>query len=162
MDPTSEDRMNTPRRTCFIRAMHSLLAALALSGQAPQEKRFLCVAGPCICNEVEHGGVGVLVFDIDKGHKFVRRIPTWTVAEKPEDVKGIAANAATGRLYVSTNKRLAAFDLHTDKKIWQRTYDGDCCDRMAVSPDGKTLYVPSFDKPKWYVVNAASGEVIKT
>jgi DNA-binding beta-propeller fold protein YncE len=157
--------MNTPRRTCFIRGMYSLLAALALSGQAPiEEKRFLYVAVPGIRNEVEHGGVGVLVFDIDKGHKFVRRIPTWTVAEgeKPEDVKGIAANAATGRLYVSTNKRLVAFDLHTDKKIWQRTYDGDCCDRMAVSPDGKTLYVPSFDKPKWYVVDAASGEVIKT
>jgi len=69
--------MNTPRRTCFIRGMYSLLAALALSGQAPiEEKRFLYVAVPGIRNEVEHGGVGVLVFDIDKGHKFVRRIPT--------------------------------------------------------------------------------------
>jgi DNA-binding beta-propeller fold protein YncE len=57
---------------------------------------------------------------------------------------------------------LAAFDLLTDKKVWEQTYDGDCCDRMAVSPDGNTLYVPSFDKPKWYVVNASTGEAIKT
>jgi hypothetical protein len=64
----------------------------------------------------------VLVFDIDNGHKFVRRIPTWTAAEdqEAEDVKGIAANTGTGRLYVSTTKRLAAFDLDTDKKFGRR------------------------------------------
>ena len=32
---------------------------------------------------------------------------------------------------------LAAFDLATDKVIWDRAYDGGC-DRLAVSPDGKT------------------------
>jgi DNA-binding beta-propeller fold protein YncE len=33
---------------------------------------------------------------------------------------------------------------------------------MAVSTDGKTLYVPAFEKPKWYVVDAANGNVITT
>jgi DNA-binding beta-propeller fold protein YncE len=157
--------MNPRGLTCLARGLCTVLVAFVLSGQSPiQERRFLYVAVPGIRNEVEHGGVGVLVFDIDNGHKFVRRIPTWTAAEgqEAEDVKGIAANAGTGRLYVSTTKRLAAFDLLTDKKVWEKTYDGDCCDRMAVSPDGQTLYVPSFDKPKWYVVNAATGDVIKT
>ena len=157
--------MNTRRRNRFGRGLWIVLAALLLSGQAPvQEKHFLYVAVPGIRNEIEHGGVGVLVFDVDSGHKFVRRIPTWPLVEgeKPEEVKGIAAHSGTARLYVSTTKRLAAFDLLTDKKVWEKTYDGDCCDRMAVSPDGKTLYVPSFDKPKWYVVSSSTGEAIKT
>ena len=165
VDLSAEDKMNPRGLTCLARGLCTVLVAFVLSGQSPiQERRFLYVAVPGIRNEVEHGGVGVLVFDIDNGHKFVRRIPTWTAAEgqEAEDVKGIAANAGTGRLYVSTTKRLAAFDLLTDKKVWEKTYDGDCCDRMAVSPDGQTLYVPSFDKPKWYVVNAATGDVIKT
>ena len=157
--------MNERRITPFARCLLAVMTAFLLSGQSPiQEKHFLYVAVPGIRNEVEHGGVGVLVFDIDNGHKFVKRIPTWTVAEgqQPEEVKGIAANAKTGKLYISTTKRLAAFDLLTEKKVWEKTYDGDCCDRMAVSPDGQTLYVPSFDKPKWYVVNAVTGDVIKT
>jgi hypothetical protein len=44
--------------------MYSLLAALALSGQAPiEEKRFLYVAVPGIRNEVEHGGVSTSTRD---------------------------------------------------------------------------------------------------
>src|SRR5205085_1811516 len=37
------------------------------------EHRFLYVAEPGIRNYVEHGGVGVIVFDSDNGFKFVRR-----------------------------------------------------------------------------------------
>src|SRR4051812_43982751 len=99
----------------------------AFSTPAP-EHRYLYVAEPGIRNYVEHGGIGVLVFDIDNGHRFVRRIPTMTVREgvEPENVKGIAASAVTGRLYVSTIKRVMAFDLATDALLWNRTYDGGC------------------------------------
>ena len=108
--------------------------------------------------------VGILVFDADNAHKFVRRIGIWETyrREAIEPIKGIAAHAATGRLYVSTTRRLAAFDLATDKIVWQKGYDADCCDRMAVSADGKTLYVPAFNLPKWYVVDAGTGNVITT
>jgi len=37
-------------------------------------------------------------------------------AQAPENVKGIAASARTGKLYVSTTKRLACFDLVTEKE----------------------------------------------
>ena len=40
------------------------------------QRRFLYVATPGIRNYLEYGGHGLLVFDIDNGHKFVRRIPT--------------------------------------------------------------------------------------
>jgi hypothetical protein len=108
--------LNARGHVFLARGLYIVLAGFLLSGQSPiQERKFLYVAVPGIRNEVEHGGIGVLVFDIDNGHKFVKRIPTWTVAEgqKPEDVKGIAANAKTGRLYISTTKRLAALDLVT-------------------------------------------------
>ena len=133
-------------------------------GHAQQPRRFLYAAVPGVGNATNHGGVGILVFDIDKAYAFVKRIPTWTTEEgKPaEGVRGIAANAATGRLFVTTNRRLAAFDLATDKVVWEQTYEQQCCDRMALSPDGKTLYVPAARAPKWYVVDAANGAVLKT
>jgi DNA-binding beta-propeller fold protein YncE len=55
--------------------------------------------------------------------------------------------------------RLAAFDVYSEKKVWGRPYEGGC-DRMAISRDGQTLYVPSFEGPFWNVVNAATGDII--
>jgi len=145
----------------------ALMFAIALTASASaqqQVRRFLYVAVPGAGNENEYRGVGVLVYDIDNGHAFVRRIPTWPAkaGEQPEQVRGIAAHAGTRRLFVSTVKRLAAFDLATDKIVWEKTYDGTCCDRLALSPDGATIYAPAFGAPKWYVIDAASGSLAAT
>src|SRR6185312_16190243 len=51
-------------------------------------------------------------------------------------------------------------DLGTGKIIWEKTYEGGC-DRMAVSPDGKLMYLPSFEHDTWNVVDCKTGEVIK-
>ena len=129
---------------------------------APEkEQHRLYVAVPGIRNDLEYGGIGILVYDIDAGYKFIKRIPTWDVppGEAAENVKGIAASAKTGKLYVSTIKRVASFDLITEKKVWEQTYDGGS-DRLAISPDGKLLYVPSLEGPHWNVVDAATGDVI--
>src|SRR5262245_56327186 len=87
---------------------------------AAQERHFLYAAMPGIRNYIEYGGIGVIVFDIDNQHRFVKRIPTWDVPEgkDPENVKGVAANAKTGKLYVSTIKRVACIDLRTEKMEW--------------------------------------------
>jgi DNA-binding beta-propeller fold protein YncE len=45
--------------------------------------------------------------------------------------------------------------------VWEQTYDGECCDRMNVSPDGKTLYVPRNGGTSWYVVDGKTGNLIK-
>ena len=136
-----------------------LVAAATIAAQS--EQHYLYVAEPGIRNYVQYGGVGVLVFDIDNGYKFVKRIPTWETppGKEPENVKGIAASAITGRLYVTTFNRMAALDIATGRKIWERTYEGGC-DRMAISPDGRILYMPSFEGPHWNVVDADSGDVI--
>jgi DNA-binding beta-propeller fold protein YncE len=127
---------------------------------APAEHHYLYVAEPGVRNYVEYGGVGVLVFDMDRGYSFVRRIPTEIVppGRPPENVKGIAASAATGRLYVTTLTHLIAFDLTNDRKLWDRTFDGGC-DRLAISPDGRILYVPSLEGAHWNVVDGATGEI---
>src|SRR6059036_1158253 len=117
-----------------------MLAAFGLPGQpaAAPERRLLYVATPGIRNYVEYGGVGVIVFDIDNGHRFLKRIPTWKMPadKEPENVKGIAASAKTGKLYVSTYKRLACLDLLTEKMVWEKELEGGC-DRMAISPGGQ-------------------------
>src|SRR5215467_14323937 len=154
----------SPRR--FGDLMRRLLVlAMILGFQGPRafakEKRFIYVASPGIRNYVEYGGVGVLVFDADSGYKCVRRIPTWDVpaGKTPDNVKGIAASARTGKLYVSNLNRIIALDLLTDKIVWDKAYEGGV-DRLAISPDGKTIYAPSFEGPHWNVVDAANGNVI--
>ena len=145
-----------------LRVPFAFLFAIALWRLRPpsRPRRFLYVAVPGAGNETEYRGVGILVYDIDNGHKFVKRIPTWS--ERPgeplEHVRGIAASASARRLFVSTVKRLAAFDLVTEKIVWEKTYDGNCCDRLALSPDGATIYAPAFGAPKWHVIDAANGD----
>jgi DNA-binding beta-propeller fold protein YncE len=146
--------------TCgFLPLTSAPRASPAQAGQ--QERHLLYVAVPGVRNYVEHGGVGVLVFDIDHDHRFIRRIPTFDVKEgvAPEAIKGIAASAQTGRLYVTTTKRVAALDLNTDRMLWNREYDGGC-DRLAVAPDGKLLYVPSLEGPHWLALDGATGDVV--
>lgn len=137
------------------------LSSRAADARKSGEQRLLYVAVPGIRNYLEYGGHGVLVFDIDRGHRFVRRIPAKGLApdQKPMNVKGAAANAATRRLYVSTLTALTCFDLLTDKIVWEKSYEGGC-DRMALSPDGRVMYLPSLEKDHWHVIDAPSGDII--
>jgi DNA-binding beta-propeller fold protein YncE len=107
----------------------------------------------------EMNGVGIVVLDVDRKFEFVKRIPTWNVpaSMSPEEVSGIAASTVTNMIYLATRGRLAAFDLGTDQKAWESTYDGMCCERPEVTPDGKTLVVGSDLKDFWYVIDAQSG-----
>ena len=60
------------RMFAFLAVAFSSVAHLF--GAEPEVRRHLYVASPGIRNYVEFGGHGVLVFDIDNHHKFVRRI----------------------------------------------------------------------------------------
>jgi len=121
----------------------------------------LYVAVPGIRDYLEYGGHGLLVFDIDHEHRFVKRIATAGLDPKgtPLNVKGICANSRTKRLYISTTKQLMCLDLVTEKLLWERTYDAGC-DRMSITPDGQLIFLPSFEGPLWYVVRARDGDVL--
>src|SRR5947209_19813840 len=109
-----------------------LLPATSGAADEPVARR-LYVAEPGVRNYLEYGGHGLLVFDIDHGHRFVKRIPTAGLDPKgvPINVKGIVASAATGKLYISTIKQLMCIDLVTEKLNWEKTYE-EGCDRMAI------------------------------
>lgn len=153
--------MISSRLCAFLVA--ALCALPSLAADKPGARHYLYVASPGIRNYTEWGGVGVLVFDIDQGYKLVKRFPTWSYkpGQTVENVKGFAASAATGKMYVSNVNRMMAMDIVTGKKLWDRVYEGGC-DRMALSPDGKVLYVPQLESSDWHVVNAETGDVIAT
>ena len=154
--------MSSIGRRKFLTTTALAVTARALSAGAGR-RRLLYVAEPGIRNYVEYGGVGVLVFDVDANYRFVRRIPTWAVpqGQEPENVKGIAASARTGRLYVTTLRHICCVDLLTDHLLWDKQPEGGC-DRLAISPDGRQLFVPSFEGPHWNVLDAATGETTAT
>lgn len=160
--------MKPTSRRQFTRVLASAAAGLAASSALAAEspargtRKFLYVAAPGVRNYLEYGGHGILVFDIEDGHKFVKRIPSAGVdgQGQPINVKGVCACAATRRLYVSTLKTLMAFDLVSEKLLWEKPYEGGC-DRMAIAPDGKFIYLPSLEKDHWHVVDADGAVLTK-
>src|SRR5579859_995279 len=87
----------------------ALLAGVVLSGigRADGEHRYLYVVSPGVRDYLQYGGAGILVFDIDHDHKFVKRIATSaSQVDKPENIKGVVACAATKRLYFTTPTKL--------------------------------------------------------
>ena len=155
-------------------AIAALLAVATLpfwSAAAQQPHRYLYVGVPGSDTDfTDRVASGILVFDIEDGHKFVRRISLdkpldsarGKVVARDERVRGIAADISTRRLYVSTVERISAIDLLTDRVIWENSYGGQCCDRLDVSPDGATIYAPALGKAAWYVIRAAEGSLITT
>jgi DNA-binding beta-propeller fold protein YncE len=135
------------------------LAGNAMAADQAAAQHLLYVAVPGIRNDLAYGGAGILVFDIDHGHKFVRRIATPASRQPhPENIKGICASAATGKLYFSTLHHLYCLDLKSNKTLWDKVLPGGC-DRMSITPDGKHLYVPSLEGPHWNVVDGATGDI---
>jgi DNA-binding beta-propeller fold protein YncE len=115
---------------------------------------------------------------MDNNHRFVKRIKTGGIFSDslmgrmrnsrfasakgdivPSNVKGIAVSIPLNSVYVSTLESLQRIDLTTDKVIWEKNYTGGC-DRMSISPDGKTMYLPSLEKDFWNVVDCEKGDII--
>jgi DNA-binding beta-propeller fold protein YncE len=139
----------------------SLFLAVPAKAAEDGEKRYLYVVAPGIRNDLNLGGAGILVFDIDKDYRFIKRIATTASAEKaPDNIKGVVASADTRKLYFTTPRKFYCVDLVTEKTLWEKELPAGC-DRPAITPDGKILYVPSFEKDTWNVVNG-DGELIRT
>ena len=147
---------------CTLVAVVVALSSSFSHAESLPDGRYLYVAAPGVRNYLEFGGAGVLVFDIDRDHTFVKRIATpHSTEEKPDNVKGLCACATTGRLYFTTPKKLYCLDLVSDKTLWEKSLPNGC-DRMSITPDGAVLYVPSFEGDTWNVVDGATGDVVAT
>ncbi len=102
---------------------------------------------------------GISVYDIDNGHKLVRKIPI------PESggYKGISVSVPLQRLFVTSIVKddVIAIDLATEKPVWRKIH-GKYPDSQGITPDGKLLYVPYRDEDNWKVMRADTGEVTAT
>jgi DNA-binding beta-propeller fold protein YncE len=141
-----------------------LLSAANLAFAQSATRKYLYMSMPDAAQkEGRSGPPGILIFDIDDGHKLDRRIK---IPAFEEGLRGFAGNLKTHRVYYSTNNgRLGAFDLETEKVVWEKTFPVGS-DRSSITLDGKKIYVPTG---WWYagedsgllVVNAENGELIK-
>jgi len=144
-------------RFAIVAGLLATACAPALTSDAPNEpptqtglhnRPLLYVAGKA----------SIRIFDIDKGHELVRKVKL-PIGRK---IRGIVASAVTQRLYLSYEQSLACIDLASDEILWIRQYESGA-DRMAITPDGRTIYLPSghwTDTPYWYVIDASTGDVI--
>ena len=87
----------------------------------------------------------ISVYDIGAGHRLVKTIET---VRDVDDVKGVAASTATGRLYVAYRTRsgvgmIYCLSVYDDAVLWNRAIDPDI-DRLAIHPGGQLLYVPTW------------------
>src|SRR5437588_1588180 len=139
----------------------ALVSLSAVVEAGPGLKRFLYLSTPDGAQE-GGSGKGILVFDIDDGHRFVRRI----AIPFKEGLRGFCGNARRHAVYyTTTNRRLGAFDLETEKIIWERQYDLGC-DRACITADGNKLYVPTGwwwkgTNSGFLVVNPDNGGLLK-
>jgi DNA-binding beta-propeller fold protein YncE len=107
----------------------------------------------------------VSVYDIDQGHRLVKTIPT---ASNVDNVRGVAVNASTGKLYVAYRTRsgvgmIYCLDVHGDAMSWNRAIDPDV-DRLSIHPNGRLLYVPTGEGGSADYINvldAESGDVVR-
>lgn len=140
-------------RLCVL-AGGVLLAALLCAADAAQRgkpvngtERLLYVSNK----------TGVSVYDINDGHKLLHKF------EVPDsgDYKGISASPQLGKLYLTSylKDELICIDLATEKVDWRKHYSDGYADSQAMSPDGKTIYLPLRDGSSWWVIDAATGDV---
>src|SRR2546428_7400078 len=122
------------RNVLFLILAFQLLPSL--NAAESSQKRYLYLSTPDGA-QPSGSGKGILVFDIDSGHRLVRRIDV----EFKEGLRGFGGNAKRHAVYYpTTNRRLGAFDLETEKVLWERQYDLGC-DRACITPDGKKLFI---------------------
>ena len=86
------------------------------------------------------------VYDIDQHHAEVKVIRLFSCCA---DVRGITAAVPTRRLYVMYNRdsegHVASLDLISGQVIWDRVLHIPGVDRGDVTPDGRTLYLPTWE-----------------
>lgn len=131
--------------------------------RGPSRKELIYVTLPgTLEGSPDANGNGIVVLDAKNNYNFVKRLTTWDVpaSRNPEQVAGVTASPVTQMIYVAARGRLGAFDLTTEKMVWQNAYDGQCCERPQIAPDGTFLYVGSDLKDFWYVINPRTGKLI--
>ena len=116
-------------------------------------------------NESSGNRGSISVYDIAADHRLIRTIHT---VPNVADVMGTAGSAVTGKLYVayrdtSGNGMIYCLDVYRSGILWNRKIPPGV-DRLAISPDGQLLYVPTWEGGTAnyiQVLDADTAEVVK-
>ena len=145
-----------------IFSLASLLLALS-AGAASPDGHYLYLSTPDGAQAEGKSGNGIMVFDIDHDHRFVRRIE---IPIFREGLRGFLGNLKRHAVfYTTTNQRMGCFDLETEQVLWEKTYERGC-DRACITADGRKIYVPTGwwykgDDSGLLVVDAENGNLIQ-
>ncbi|HEY2527303.1 MAG TPA: hypothetical protein VGJ20_05020 [Xanthobacteraceae bacterium] len=131
-----------------------------LAEYEPRTGRFLYAV-----NQAAATRGSISIYDISAGHRLVKTIET---VRDVDDVKGVAASAATGRLYVAYRTgagvgMIYCLNVSDDVVLWNRAIDPGV-DRLAVHPGGQLLYVPTWEGSSAHFINvldASTGDVVR-
>ncbi len=105
------------------------------------------------------------VYDMDNNFQLVKQIDF----PMTDGGRGIIADPASGSLYLSYHGdggihgtgSLLKYDLINDKIVWTQNYSFGI-DSGAITPDGKTIYMPDGEAAydgTWHIINASDGSV---
>jgi hypothetical protein len=149
--------MRPPRRALRF-ALAASLSTAAVEPAVGETQRTLYA----VSQGAEDRG-SISVYDIDAGHRLVKAIRT---VANVNNVRGVAASAASGRLYVAYydaahTGRIYSLDLNHDAVLWDRAIDPGV-DRLAISPDGRLLYVPTWEDGSADFINVVDAETGET
>lgn len=156
-----------PRAILVEIALLLLAVSLALSACAPMQSNITApqisngLSGQFIYAAQDDGTIHV--YDINHAHRLVKVIRVFACCA---DVRGATAAAPTHRFYVMYNQagqgHVAALDLLTGRILWDKVEHVPGVDRGDVTPDGKTLYLPTWESdpntPYELVLDALTGD----
>jgi DNA-binding beta-propeller fold protein YncE len=139
--------------------LHSI-SANAASPTPPAAARWLYAV-----NQAAADRGSFSVYDIEAGHRLVK-----TIGAVPNvgDVRGVAVGAVSGKLFVAYQDlsgagRVYCLNVYDDAIVWNRPVNPGV-DRLAIDPNGKLLYVPTWEGGSAdyiNVVDADTGDVVR-
>jgi len=147
-----------------VKLLVVLSALLAIAAQAAGagedvQRRLYAV------NQAAKDRGSISVYDIDAGHRLVKTI---TPVPGVRNVRGVAASAVTGKLYVAyldvaDIAKTYCLSVQDDAVVWNRAVDPGV-DRLSIDPNGRLLYVPTGEDgtaDHINVLDALSGDLVR-
>ena len=149
----------------YVMFLASLSGLLSIAAEAAAPTPSAAPRSLYAVNEAQNNRGSISVYDIDAGHRLIKTIET---VPSVGDVRGVAVSAVTGKLYVAYRNgsgigMIYCLDVYNDTILWNRAVSPGV-DRLAINPDGRLLYVPTWEGGSAdyiNVVDANSGDLVR-
>src|SRR6516225_855487 len=131
-----------PKFAILLVILSGLLPSTVAAAPPPEENAALLYAVDQSANL--RGAISV--YDIAAEHRLIKTIRT---VSNVADVRGVAASAVTGKLYVAYIDvagigMVYCLNIYNDVIVWNKPISPGV-DRLAINPDGQLLYVPTWE-----------------